>query len=186
MSERNVTNNLFLILMGSAALAIMQPSILMAGKANKQEQAKVGEKTGRDALRAFYTAPPVIPHEVAVRNSSECLYCHKEVADIGGRTTVKTPHPEFSNCMQCHVQGAVNEVIDVQNSWQGLEEPAGGMRAHEFAPPLIPHRITLRENCLSCHGPDNPDEKLRTTHPERSNCQQCHVAAEDVEFEIKP
>ena len=31
-----------------------------------------------------------------------------------------------------------------------------------------------KENCLACHGPRG-HPFLRTSHPERTNCTQCHV-----------
>lgn len=141
---------------------------------------------GRDDLRAFYTAPPVIPHLVTSRGSKECLTCHHRVREIGGRVTVKTPHAQFSNCQQCHVGvQSLNEDFAAQtvaSSWLGLAEPKEGSRAHDYAPPTMPHRHFLREDCNSCHGPDNPDEALRGTHPERSNCMQCHVPDRAREF----
>ena len=45
----------------------------------------------------------------------------------------------------------------------------------EGSPPVIPHKLFMRENCLSCHaGPSAPKE-IRMSHPERVNCRQCHV-----------
>ncbi len=40
-------------------------------------------------------------------------------------------------------------------------------------PPTIPHSLQNRTNCISCH-----EAEIRppvTPHPERKNCQQCHV-----------
>lgn len=52
---------------------------------------------------------------------------------------------------------------------------AGVNSALEGSPPIIPHQLQLRENCLACHaGPSAPKE-IRVTHPERVNCRQCHV-----------
>ena len=39
----------------------------------------------------------------------------------------------------------------------------------------IPHPLQLRENCLACHGGPAARAELRTTHPERVRCRQCHV-----------
>ena len=58
--------------------------------------------------RAFYGAPPSIPHKIeSERNmgGNSCLKCH----DNGGFTekfnayAPVTPHPEMVNCRQCHV-----------------------------------------------------------------------------------
>ena len=162
-----------------------QASVAEKKMQDKEHQHVQKQEDDRSKLRAFYTAPPVIPHEVTFpRGNKECLYCHKEVLQVQNRVSVKTPHTEFSNCQQCHVQGNIENPIKVGTSWSGLKEPKKETRAHEFAPPTIPHRIALRENCLSCHGPKNPDEKLRTSHPERTNCMQCHVQMEGREFNV--
>jgi cytochrome c-type protein NapB len=51
----------------------------------------------------------------------------------------------------------------------------GTNKAIRTSPPVIPHSIELRENCLACHaGPAAPKE-IRVSHPERVNCRQCHV-----------
>ncbi len=51
--------------------------------------------------RASPGAPPTIPHSVFLR--SDCLSCHGWVARPGIRTT----HPWFSACTQCHVAASV-------------------------------------------------------------------------------
>ncbi len=142
-------------------------------------------RSSRSNLRAFYTAPPVIPHEVDERDSEVCLSCHIDVFDFGDSVTVKTPHPDFTNCLQCHVPaisqyGEIDE--EVLSSWSGLEEPRAIKRAHAFAPPVVPHRLFLREVCLSCHHPDSSREYLRSPHPERVNCRQCHVPDQGARF----
>jgi cytochrome c-type protein NapB len=142
-------------------------------------------RNSRANLRAFYTSPPVIPHEIDERDSEVCLSCHIDVFDFGDSVTVKTPHPDLTNCLQCHVPmisqlGEIGE--EVLSSWSGLEEPQKIKRAHAFAPPAVPHRQFLREDCLSCHHPDSSREYLRTPHPERVNCLQCHVADQGAQF----
>ena len=51
------------------------------------------------------------------------------------------------------------------------------------APLLINHELEGYEDCLDCHTKGADDEATATTHPERTNCIQCHVPAN---FEIKP
>ena len=164
------------------ALALIAVAVLCVWAVSAWAQAG----TDRSALRAFYTAPPVIPHEIAdERDASSCLMCHQGVMDLGGRVTVATPHPQFGNCMQCHLRSVVPPWVKprpVETKWMGLEEPKEGGRAHELAPPTIPHRLFLRTNCLSCHAGDHPNEAMRSPHPERSNCRQCHVADMAKEF----
>lgn len=140
----------------------------------KPEKAEVLDS--RAQFRAFYTAPPVIPHEIESRDSRDCSRCHLNVTRLDdGRIASQTPHPQFSNCLQCHVPGLEDTYNTDQSHWQGLEEPRRGDRWFTTTPPTIPHRVRLRENCLSCHGPENPDTRIRTPHPERTSCLQCHV-----------
>ncbi|VAX36281.1 hypothetical protein MNBD_UNCLBAC01-865 [hydrothermal vent metagenome] len=164
-------------------IALIVPTTLLA---NKKESVKKVEKEvvdSRESLRAFYTAPPVIPHEVTDQTGQkECLQCHKKVFEVGGRTTVKTPHPQLFNCQQCHVQGKLKEKGFTATTWQGLKKPKKIKRAHEYAPPMIPHRTFLRKNCNACHGQDSPTKVLRGPHPERSNCLQCHLPQNKREF----
>ena len=35
----------------------------------------------------------------------------------------------------------------------------------------------IDQNCLSCHTGPGSREEIRTTHPERTRCMQCHVGA---------
>ncbi len=173
---KNVFLTLFLL--AAAIVVLVKPSVVTA----KKQLTPVKELSKREDLRAFYTAPPVIPHEVTDnRGNKECLYCHNEVLKIENRFSVKTPHPQFTNCQQCHVQRLKPET-PVASTWQGLKEPKQGTRAHEVAPPTIPHRIFLRENCNTCHGAKNPNKVMRGPHPERSNCMQCHVKGPRREF----
>lgn len=147
----------------------------------REEQ--IDDQDARATLRAFYTAPPVIPHEIVAKNAAECLDCHRQVTRLeDGRVAMATPHPQFSNCMQCHVPGVSGGFDERQSDWEGLEEPERGDRWFALSPPTVPHRIKLRENCLSCHGPQNPDMRLRTTHPQRTSCLQCHVPNVMAEF----
>ncbi|WP_250436935.1 multiheme c-type cytochrome [Hanstruepera flava] len=130
--------------------------------------------------RAYHGAPPSIPHPVKEERSmggKTCLQCHEN----GGFTekfnayAPVTPHPEMVNCRQCHVPLKTQSLFKGTN-FPELEAPAVGVNnALIGSPPVIPHQIQMRENCLSCHaGPSAPKE-IRVTHPERINCRQCHV-----------
>ncbi len=87
------------------------------------------------------------------------------------------------NCRQCHVpqktQGFLKATIrKVSSSKSRLNNALVGR------PPVIPHQIQMRENCLSCHaGPSAPKE-IRVSHPERINCRQCHVLNNKVITDI--
>lgn len=150
------------------------------------EEEEIVDEDRRAMLRAFYSAPPVIPHEVESRDSKDCLRCHLQVTRLDdGRVAMQTPHPQFLSCLQCHAPDPSGERETVESSWQGLKEPQRGGRWFTVSPPTIPHRIFLRENCLSCHGPQNPNTRLRTTHPERTRCLQCHLPNDQNEFELR-
>ncbi|WP_459211720.1 multiheme c-type cytochrome [Aquimarina rhabdastrellae] len=132
--------------------------------------------------RAFPGAPPSIPHPVKDdRNMGEkaCLQCHQNggfVVKFNANAPV-TPHPEMVNCRQCHVPQQTQGLF-VDNSFDKIKAPKAGINnALLTSPPVIPHQIQMRENCLSCHaGPSAPKE-IRVSHPERVNCRQCHVPA---------
>ena len=64
---------------------------------------------------------------------------------------------------------------EVPNSFEGWVGETKGFRASETAPPTVPHRLFLRESCISCHSPEHPDENLRSPHYRQVNCRQCHV-----------
>ncbi len=145
------------------------------------------ERAQRAERRAFYTAPPVIPHEVAPNKAGECQFCHEEVKKTPNGISVKTPHPEHSNCFQCHVvnQSELGAPEDARTSgFEGLIEPHHDVVGKRAAPPTIPHRMALRENCKSCHDPENPYRAQRTPHAGRAQCIQCHVTNRSAEFEI--
>ena len=134
--------------------------------------------------RAYPGAPPSIPHEVGsdlVLGGNACLKCHEH----GGYTSKYqayapvTPHPEMINCRQCHVtQNTASFFVATQTEKYSAPK-AGSNNALLGSPPVIPHQIQMRENCLACHaGPSAPKE-IRVTHPERINCRQCHVPKTD-------
>lgn len=129
--------------------------------------------------RAFHGAPPSIPHPIVNDykiGDKSCLKCHSNggyVAKFKAYTPV-VPHPEKVNCRQCHVTVNTNGLFK-GNLGGRFEKPSLGNAAFIGGPPIIPHQIQMHENCLACHaGPSAPKE-IRVTHPERSNCRQCHV-----------
>ncbi len=153
----------------------------------------------RATRRAFQGAPPVIPHRIEQRGSESCLVCHQNGLRVGERSAPKMSHAFFASCTQCHVESRLSSVplrvsggatetegkegVKMLNgpeyaakagtSFEGVAEPAGGVRAWPGAPPLVPHSVWMRTDCMSCHGPYGRFA-LRTPHPERQNCLQCH------------
>ena len=86
-----------------------------------------------------------------------------------------SPHPDMVNCRQCHVPQQVQTLLKGTNFYKQDAPKVGVNNALVGSPPIIPHQIQMRENCLACHaGPSAPKE-IRVTHPERINCRQCHV-----------
>jgi cytochrome c-type protein NapB len=153
------------------------------------------------ALRAYPGAPPRVPHGLTrdELHSTHCNTCHER----GGYVTrfaayaPVTPHPELSACLQCHaVDAAVSPVAlpdrapdavcrqchaaggpaagDIALDWRSAAWPALA-RSDDGTPPVIPHELALRGNCLACHMGPAAIAEIRTTHPERADCRACHV-----------
>lgn len=136
--------------------------------------------------RAYPGAPPVIPHVLVSEKGiggQTCLQCHENggYVDKFDAFAPVTPHPELVNCRQCHVPQTTTSVFKSSN-WVKADFPGLQNVALPGAPPMIPHDLNLRENCLACHaGPGAPIE-IRVTHPERVNCRQCHLPLHTVEI----
>ncbi len=132
--------------------------------------------------RAFWGAPPLMPHSFAgERDGRYCLECHAREDRIEKRqkAIAPVPHAEFTQCQQCHVSGVRRDLPPFrENEFVGWSLPGKGSRAHPLAPPTVPHALFMRENCLSCHGPTG-HHRIATPHPWRSQCLQCHVPERD-------
>jgi nitrate reductase (cytochrome), electron transfer subunit len=156
------------------------------------------------SLRAYPGAPPRIPHGLTAEEyrTTGCNACHERggyVERFASYTPV-TPHPELVDCLQCHLpRDAVVgvrfpdrranavclqcHVLDTplptfaSLDWPAPRWPAIGRAALPGGPPPIPHDLQLRGNCLTCHLAPGAVEEIRTTHPERTDCRQCHLPA---------
>lgn len=130
--------------------------------------------------RAYHGAPPSIPHPVKNEGNiggNDCLKCHQNggFVDKFKAYAPVTPHPEMINCKQCHVSQNTASLFKETNFRKIVFPEAGSNNALDGSPPIIPHQLQLRENCLACHaGPSAPKE-IRVSHPDRVNCRQCHV-----------
>lgn len=143
----------------------------------------------RAGRRAYNGAPPVVPHPITQDSSAACLACHADGMVVKDRVAPKISHQPYSSCTQCHVP-ASGPQLPLQfaslreplatNSFKGAPEPTRGERAWIMAPPTVPHSTSMRTDCLSCHGPLG-QFALRTPHPERRSCLQCHVPNADRE-----
>lgn len=139
--------------------------------------------------RAYDGAPPTIPHAVRQDSAAECLACHDEGLRLRGRVASPVSHEAFTSCGQCHVpqwgpmpgERLPPDASFGENSFVGMASPAAGERAWSIAPPVIPHRTTMRERCLSCHGPNGRDA-LRSSHPDRQSCEQCHAPSAGMDM----
>lgn len=150
--------------------------------------------------RAFPGAPPQIPHGLtgAEFRNGNCTTCHERggFSPRFGAYVPVTPHPEMGPCLQCHV--GVDEItgvslpnLDPNTICRQCHDP-NAPRANPAAewrttiwpqlqprvpgsPPPIPHDVAIRTNCVACHSGPAAVEEIRTPHPERTNCRQCHV-----------
>ena len=110
------------------------------------------------ARRAYPGAPPAIPHPVENELSmggNTCLQCHQKggyVAKFDAFAPV-TPHSDKINCRQCH-SGTLTEELFRETHWDAhrLANPELGYSALPGSPPPIPHSLSLRGSCLSCHS----------------------------------
>lgn len=135
--------------------------------------------------RAYNGAPPTIPHEifnVEGIGAKDCLQCHENggyVARFNAYTPI-TPHPELISCKQCHVPKTVPSTFK-PHGWVAAKAPQIHNSALPGSPPVIPHDLQMRSNCLACHGGAAAPKEIRVSHPERSNCRQCHVPAAELD-----
>jgi cytochrome c-type protein NapB len=140
----------------------------------------------RAERRAYDGAPPTIPHESF---GARCAACHnargQSVSGVGFAPA--SPHDDTeraggtTRCRQCHVFVTTGGQF-VASEYEPLEQDLRyGGRATPGAPPTMPHRTLMRENCVACHDGPGAREEVRTTHPERWRCRQCHVPVTERE-----
>ena len=183
-----------LLIVCGTALCIVTSALPGCGNQEVNQTVAVPDKPGavkmtasvRAQRRAYDGAPPVIPHQ---NFGMSCTQCHTErgmaVPDVG--FAPPSPHEQtaglsaMSNCKQCHVFATTSEEF-VENDFVGLaQDMRSGRRLNDYAPPVLPHRVFMRENCAACHTGPAAREDIRCTHPERTRCQQCHVPADTSE-----
>ncbi|MDP2316361.1 MAG: diheme cytochrome c precursor [Pseudomonadota bacterium] len=169
------------------ALAALGPDVTDA--VSLEGVSKSADLAARASRRAYDGAPPRIPHAVRQDAAPECLTCHEDGLRFRGLLATPMSHTSYTSCTQCHVvdeapmPGGADLPPDpraVENTFVGLASPTAGPRAWAVAPPQIPHRTWMREECDSCHGVNGRDA-LRSTHPARANCEQCHAASATID-----
>ena len=153
-------------------------------------------------LRAYQGAPPRVPHGLTADElrTTSCNTCHEHggYSQRFGAYAPVTPHPEQAACLQCHATDAA--VVGValpgrrpDDSCRQCHAPAAPRAsvrlpgwapaawperlARDGLPAPIPHDLGMRGTCLACHMGPGAVAEIRTTHPERADCRQCHVAA---------
>lgn len=156
--------------------------------------------------RAYEGAPPRIPHGVSAEEfrTDQCRTCHQR----GGYSrrfaayVPLTPHADRGMCVQCHVGvdaviGASSPAADPNTRCAICHPASGGLPSPDAKvtwpttvwpvvpatiagrdPPMIPHDLPFRENCLTCHAGPAAAAEIRTGHPERLDCRECHLAAD--------
>lgn len=137
----------------------------------------------RKRNRAFNGAPPTVPHSIDQKSDRACIACHGEGARTSSLRIPRMSHRLLAHCTQCHVEGNPQRGTDAlfrENSFEGMAAPTEGRRAFEGAPPVIPHSTWMRTDCMSCHGYTGL-QGIRTTHPWRENCRQCHVPSSQLD-----
>lgn len=175
-----------LVLLFGLSLVGCDPDWLFSESAS--EPPSLRPTWSRASLRAYDGAPPVIPHRV---DGGSCTVCHdqigREIPSFGiapPNPHTKTPGLSAARCQQCHVPAESHDDF-AQTSfntrwWTGTR---AGTRLYQGAPPVAPHRLFMHEDCASCHSGIAARPEIRTTHPERTRCQQCHAFANtDDEF----
>jgi len=134
----------------------------------------------RASRRLYDGAPPVIPHSDF---GAACSSCHdtEGISVEGVGYAPASPHDDTGNdgattrCRQCHV-AVLDDGLFVENAFEGLRQDLSpGTRLYAGAPPTIPHKILMRENCAACHVGPGARAEIITSHPERVRCRQCHV-----------
>lgn len=164
-------------------LASLKSSVDPLVKFQIDPKEKLQALTRRDQNRAYNGAPPTIPHPIDQISDASCVACHVKGAKTQSLRIPQMSHHLLSNCTQCHVEKSprhLEPIVFRENSFDGLDAPQAGPRAFAMAPPQIPHATWMRSNCMSCHGTTGL-HGIRTTHPWRNNCQQCHAPAAELD-----
>ncbi|MCA9270383.1 MAG: hypothetical protein KDA41_18000 [Planctomycetales bacterium] len=170
-----------------AAAAALLLSALTSGCQPPQAaapQATLTASSERAARRAYDGAPPVIPH---ARLGASCVECHTQTGKAVPERGFAPANPHAAtaglgaaaSCLQCHLFKN-DDGLFAENDFQGQAQVfVGGERLYPHAPPVMPHRAFMRENCNACHSGPSARPEIRCSHPDRVNCRQCHVESTD-------
>lgn len=133
--------------------------------------------------RSFEGAPPVMPHSASFgEGTKDCLDCHTTGMTIGDRVAYPMSHAPLVGCTQCHIESTNRELpppaVTIANSFEGMRPSVERASVPHGMPRPIPHSIKMRNRCLACHG-EFGYPGLRTSHPERALCVQCHLPSSE-------
>ncbi len=160
-----------------SASPVMPFPTSLEGRAESLEKRRQG--------RAYAGAPPTLPHSSDFgKPHKQCLDCHEHGMQMGRRIARPMSHARLEQCLQCHVE-RLNERLPMDpsardlpvNHFVGRPAPSSLPRFAPGAPPVVPHTLSMRGRCLSCHG-EFGYAGMRTSHPGRSQCLSCHAARE--------
>lgn len=164
-----------------------QPPVRESKRGDVADGSVKNSATQRASRRAYDGAPPVIFHQPL---GIECTQCHsREGMQVDGvGFAPPSPHEStaglslYSRCEQCHVYTQADDLF-IGNTFAGLRQDLRkGGRLYPGAPPTVPHKIFMRENCQACHTGPAAREEIRTSHPERVRCRQCHVEVQTTDL----
>jgi nitrate reductase cytochrome c-type subunit len=145
----------------------------------------------RAQRRAFDGAPPVIPH---VPFGADCVTCHTSTGQAIPTVGAAPANPHLGdprvgaleNCRQCHLFVRATTTFQ-DNTFEGLpQERHNTDRAYPLAPPMTPHPLNMRANCIACHSGPAARPEIVCTHPERANCLQCHLVVHPESEDQQP
>jgi hypothetical protein len=181
------------VLVGVTALGCVPEAMFdrLSGSSPQASSIRPTSFAVRAQRRAFDGAPPVIPH---VPFGIDCVTCHtptgKEIPTEGAAPA--NPHhgdPQagaLENCRQCHLFSRTTTTF-VANTFEGrLQKRHTAERAHPAAPPVTPHSLSMRTNCVACHAGPAARPEIVCTHVELTNCVQCHLAVDPASKDQQP
>jgi cytochrome c-type protein NapB len=185
----------------------MVPGLLARESAARRAAAHPRTLTTFRGLREFPGAPPRVPHGLtpAEFRDATCNTCHERggYSQRFGAYAPVTPHPELRACLQCHPTDEAlvgvplarpeRDIVcrqchssdgarprEPEIEWRRSVWPAAGLATAAGVPPTIPHDVSFRTFCVACHAGPGAVVEIRTKHPERSNCLQCHARSAEA------
>ncbi len=162
---------------------------LLLSACSTVETGPISSLIPREERRSYAGAPPVIAHPPL---GASCVSCHTPLGRVVGNLgkAPAMPHEKTpglsagSRCRQCHVFRRT-ESVWAESTFVGFQRRPAAAPAYPGAPPVMPHPLGRREDCLSCHSGPGAQPDLRTTHPERIRCLQCHAAPTSAQLFLR-